>query len=296
MLTNILSAFPFSPIQPFHKGLERRPESLQSSISLTYLGTAGFVFSGSNRTLVVDPYVTRPSLNQHAFTKLQSDEYLVKKWIPNADDVLVGHAHHDHILDAPCVCHQTGARLIGSEDVIRVGRAAGVPESQMLATHGRDDIACGEGNLVRGIPAAHGKVYFNRVPLPGRIPDTFKWPTNYWRFRHGHVLNWYIELDGLKFMHVDSAEFFAKEWNGLEVDVLCLCAIGRNSRPNYIEEAISIVKPKIVMACHWDCFWIPMEAEQQYTLPMVDLEGFIRDVEAFGSEPMVLPVGATVGL
>ena len=39
---------------------------------------------------------------------------------------LVGHAHHDHILDAPCVCHQTGARLIGSEDVIRVGRAAGL--------------------------------------------------------------------------------------------------------------------------------------------------------------------------
>ncbi len=125
MLTDILSGIPFSPIQPFHDGLERRPESLQSSITLTYLGTAGFVFSGSNRTLVVDPYVTRPSLNQHAFTKLQSDEQLVQKWIPSADDVLVGHAHHDHILDAPCLCHQTGARLIGSEDVVRVGRAAG---------------------------------------------------------------------------------------------------------------------------------------------------------------------------
>ena len=294
MLTNMLSGIPFSPIQPFHNGLERRPKSLQSSISLTYLGTAGFVFSGSNRTLVVDPYVTRPSLNQHAFSKLESDESLVRKWIPSADDVLVGHAHHDHILDAPCVCHQTGGRLIGSEDVIRVGRAAGLPESQLLSTQGRENITCGEGNLVRGIPSAHGKVYFNRIPLQGNIPETFKWPANYWQFRHGHVLNWYIELDGLKFMHVDSAEFFAKEWDGIEVDVLCLCAIGRNARPNYIEEAISIVKPKIVMACHWDCFWIPMESSQHYTLPMVDLEGFVRDVEACGAEPMVLPIGATV--
>lgn len=296
MLTNILSGIPLSPIQPFHKGLERRPESLQSSISLTYLGTAGFIFSGTNRTLVVDPYVTRPNLNQHAFTKLQSNEGLVRKWIPNADDVLVGHAHHDHILDAPCVCHQTGARLIGSEDVIRVGRAAGLPEGQLLATKGKENIPCGEGNLVRGIPSAHGKVYFNRVTLPGNISEDFKWPAHYWNFRHGHVLNWYIELDGLKFMHVDSAEFFAKEWAGIEVDVLCLCAIGRNSRPNYIEEAISIIKPKIVMACHWDCFWIPMESGKQYTLPMVDLEGFIRDVETCGAAPMVLPIGETVPL
>lgn len=293
MLTNILSAIPLSPIQPFHKGLERRPMSLQSSTTLTYLGTAGFVFSTPNRTVVLDPYVTRPGLNQHLGTLLPNEE-LVRKWIPKADDVLVGHAHHDHILDAPCVCHQTGARLIGSEDVIRVGRAAGLPQEQLLSTQGKEDIPCGEGNLVRGIPSAHGKVYFNRVTLPGNISEDFKWPAKYWQFRHGHVLNWYMELDGLKYMHVDSAEFFADEWQGLEVDVLCLCAIGRNARPNYIEEAISIVKPKIVMACHWDCFWIPMEAEQQYTLPMVDLEGFIKTVEACGATPMVLSIGETV--
>jgi L-ascorbate metabolism protein UlaG (beta-lactamase superfamily) len=295
MLTNLLSAFPISPIQPFHKGLERRPESLQSSISLTYLGTAGFVFSTPNRTVVVDPYVTRPSLNQHAFT-FQPNEALVQKWILKVDDVLVGHAHHDHILDAPCVCHQTGARLIGSSDVIRVGRAAGIPEKQLLETNGRENIDCGPGNLVRGIPSAHGKVYFNRVTLPGHIPEDFKWPAKYWHFRHGHVLNWYIELDGLRFMYVDSAEFFAKEWQGITVDVLCLCAIGRNARPSYIEEAIEILQPKVVMACHWDCFWIPMESDQQYTLPMVNLEGFIQDVEKCGAKPMVLPIGETISV
>ena len=31
-----------------------------------------------------------------------------------ADDVLVGHAHMDHVLDAPSLCMRTGARLIGS--------------------------------------------------------------------------------------------------------------------------------------------------------------------------------------
>ena len=180
--------------------------------------------------------------------------------------------------------------------MIRVGRAAGLAKELLLSTQGKEDIPCGEGNLVRGIPSAHGKVYFNRIPLQGVFQRISNGLQITGQFRHGHVLNWYIELDGLKFMHVDSAEFFAKEWQGIEVDVLCLCAIGRNARPNYIEEAISIVKPKIVMACHWDCFWIPMSSTQQYTLPMVNLEGFIRDVESCGVEPMVLPVGETVSL
>ncbi len=296
MLTRFLSSMPLSPILPFHQGLHRTPTLLDSSVSVTYLGTAGFIFSTPNRDIVVDPYVTRPPLNQHAFSRLKPNESLVKRVIPKADDVLIGHAHHDHILDAPCLCAQTGARLIGSEDVARVGRAAGLPETQILSTQGREDISCGGDAMVRGIPSAHGKVYFNKVTLPGSIGADFSWPAYYWQFRHGHVLNWYLELNGLRVMHVDSAEFFAKEWDGIEVDVLCLCAIGRAARPNYISEAISLTKAKIVMACHWDCFWIPFDAEQQYLLPMVDLEGFIEEVEENGAEPMVLPIGSTVQL
>ncbi len=290
MLTHFLSSMPFLPTTPFEKRHHRFPTSLESSVSLTYLGTAGFIFSTEDRTIVVDPYISRPGLHQH-LTRLESDTELVRQHIPKADDVLVGHAHHDHILDAPCVCHQTGARLIGSKDVARVGLAAGVSPEQIVETQGREDIPCGSKALVRGIPSAHGKVYFNRVTLPGSIAENFSWPAYYWQFRHGQVLNWYIETGGLKFLHVDSAEFFAEEWKGLEVDVLCLCAIGRAARPNYIEEAISLVKPKIVMACHWDCFWIPFDSPQQYLLPQVDIEGFIRDVEHCGVEPMVLPIG-----
>ena len=296
MLTNLISTMPLSPILPFHKGLERRPAALRSSTSVTYLGTAGFIFSTPDRNIVVDPYVSRPSLQQHAFRKLVSNDKLVQKIIPDADDVLIGHSHHDHILDAPCLCHQTGARLIGSEDVARVGKAAGIPSDQIVVTNGREDISCGPSAMVRGLPSAHGKVYFNRVTLPGNIAPDFKWPSFYWQFKHGKVLNWYIETGGLRFLHVDSAEFFADEWKGIEVDVLCLCAIGRAARPNFIEEAIALTKPKIVMACHWDCFWIPFESSTQYLLPQVDLEGFIKDVERCGVQPMVLPIGDTVTL
>ena len=279
-------------LKPFSSDMIQHHSGLGTSVSLTYLGTAGFVFSSKNRKIVVDPYVSRPSLLAHT-KRLQSDVQLVEQYIPQADDVLVGHSHHDHILDAPCLCKSTGARLIGSPDVIRVGRAAGVPESQLLSTEGREDILCGDTSFVRGIPSIHGRV-FTRVPLPGTIPDTFTWPAFYWQFKHGLVLNWLIEMDGLRILHVDSADFLEREWNGLEVDVLCLCAIRRESRPNFIEDAIRLTKPKVVMACHWDCFWIPMDAETQYCLPGVHLNGFVDEVKEQGVQPMVMGIGDSV--
>jgi L-ascorbate metabolism protein UlaG (beta-lactamase superfamily) len=82
----------------------------------------------------------------------------VRRLIPKADDVLIGHAHFDHILDAPELCRQTGARLIGSRAACMVGRAAGLPEAQLVETAGREDIGSGAWTL-RGLPSVHGKAF-----------------------------------------------------------------------------------------------------------------------------------------
>ena len=55
---------------------------------------------------------------------------------PRANDVLVGHAHHDHVLDAPEVCRHTGARFIGGPDACQVARAAGLPETHSRPRRG----------------------------------------------------------------------------------------------------------------------------------------------------------------
>ena len=65
--------------------------------------------------MVLDPFVTRHPLGHLLANKpLPSDPALVRRLIPRADDVLIGHAHFDHILDGPVLCQQTGARLVGS--------------------------------------------------------------------------------------------------------------------------------------------------------------------------------------
>ena len=140
-------------------------------------GTAGFVLSAPERTVVLDPFVTRLPLGHLLANKpLPSDPALVQRLIPKADDVLIGHAHFDHILDGPVLCQQTGARLVGSRAACMVGRAAGLPEAQLVETAGRQDIASGAWTL-RGLPSVHGKALFGKIPLPGDITAVY-WPVS----------------------------------------------------------------------------------------------------------------------
>lgn len=283
--------------------LHHAPVAADADLRLRYLGTAGFVLEHGQHTLVVDPYVSRNGWLQTLFGRLTVDEERLHRVVPRADDVLVGHAHYDHVLDAPALCHRHGARLIGSPAVGMVGRAAGLPEAQIVVTHGHEDIATGPG-FVRGLPSAHGRVYFNRVSLPGDITAPPRWPPRVTELRHGLVLNWYVELGGLRLVHVDSADFHRAEWERLDadhgvrehgVDVLCLCAIGRRYRPHYVQEAVQLLRPRVVLACHWDLFTTPYE-EDPAVLPGVDLPGFVAEVEAAGSTPVILPLDGELGL
>lgn len=259
-----------------------------SAITMTYLGTAGFVLSSAERTLVLDPFITRPNLVDSLTKRLHSNPSLVRQVIPHADDVLIGHAHYDHILDAPVLCKQTGARLIGSRATCNVGRAAGLPESQLVETQGRENIACGSWT-VRGLPSRHGKAVLGRIPFAGDMPTPPAWPARMHELKHGLVLNWWVDTGHLKIVHIDSADFIPQELHGMQADVVCLCAIGRHYRPNYVKEVVQLLKPKWIVPCHWDTMITPFDSEPEL-LPMVDLQGMIDEIRAEGVEAVIMPM------
>jgi len=288
-----------SPLKPVDPGLYYRGEAdADAAVRLRYLGTAGFVLEVEGHTLVIDPYLSRPSLLETAVKRLVPKGDVIRRVIPHADDVCVGHAHHDHVLDAPVLCQQTGARLIGSPDVCNVGRAAGLPEAQLVETTGHEVIRSGPVQLT-GLPSRHGRVYFDRVTLAGDIPKPPPWPPRFTDLRHGLVLNWHIVAAGVRLVHVDSADFFNHEFDkafhDAPADVLLLCTVGRRYRPRYVEDAVRRSGAKKVVAIHWDSFFTPYD-DEPVCIPGVDLPGFVRDVERAGAEPIVLPFDGTLGL
>lgn len=258
------------------------------SIELEYLGTAGFVIRHPERTIVLDPYLSRPALWPTLVKPLLPNKTLIQRIIPHADDVLIGHAHYDHILDAPDLCLQTGARLIGSRATVMVGRAAGLPEAQLVETTGREDIPSGSWT-VRGLPSIHGKAVFGRIPLAGDITAPPAWPPRFYQLKHGLVLNWLVDTGGLKIMHIDSADFLEEELVGQRADVVCLCAIGRKYRPNYVKDVVRLLQPKWIVPCHWDTMITALE-DTPDLLPDVDLLGFIDEIKQAGCEPVLMPI------
>ncbi|MDP2229025.1 MAG: MBL fold metallo-hydrolase [Moraxellaceae bacterium] len=256
-------------------------------LEITYLGTAGFIIQNAARTVVLDPYLSRPGLRQTLSAPLRPDTALIRRIIPHADDVLVGHAHYDHILDAPDLCRLTGARLIGSRSTVMVGRTAGLPSSQLLETEGREDIKSGDWT-VRGLPSRHGKV-FGRIPFPGDIATPPPWPPRMRDLKHGLVLNWVVDTGGLRIVHIDSADFINAELASQRADVVCLCAIGRRFRPDYVKDVVRLLQPKWIIPCHWDTMMTPLHAEPDL-IPTVDLPGFVREIREAGCEPLLMPL------
>jgi L-ascorbate metabolism protein UlaG (beta-lactamase superfamily) len=252
-----------------------------------YLGTSGFVLTGAGRTFVLDPYLSRPGVLRTLFGRLNPDAELIAREIPHADDVLVGHAHYDHALDAPVLCRQTGARLIGSESTLNIGRAAGLPEAQMVRADG--PVMCGEARATP-LPSRHGKAIFGRIPLPGHIERPPSWPPRMTELRHGQVYNWHLDLGDASVLHVDSADYDEEQVSAVRADVLCLCAVGRQYRRDYTRRIIELTRPSVVIPCHWDDFSVPWGAPARQ-LPGVDVEGFVAEIRAAGARAVVLGLG-----
>ncbi|MED5369564.1 MAG: MBL fold metallo-hydrolase [Myxococcota bacterium] len=261
--------------------------------TLRWLGTAGFTLESGQKTLVFDPFISRPGLLRTALLPLPVDKATLRREIPRADDVLVGHSHYDHALDAPALCEQTGATLWGSVDTANIARGYGLPEHQIRIVPENEDIEL-SGGIARALPSQHGRVYFNRVSLAGDIPKPVRWPPRTTDLRHGAVYTWWVNWGGLKVVHVDSADYRTELLQGLEADVVCLCAIGRKYRPGYTQEILAALKPKLVVPCHWDWFFGPLSKPTR-CLPGVDLPGFLGEIRSCGHEPCLLPVGGSVG-
>src|SRR5213075_3140263 len=76
-------------------------------IVLTYLGVAGWQLEAAGTIVITDPYLSRPA---DPDAPLVPDAAAIAAHTPpHADLVLVGHSHHDHLLDAPSVARRTGA-------------------------------------------------------------------------------------------------------------------------------------------------------------------------------------------
>lgn len=213
-------------------------------LKLRWFGVAGVEFSLKGRTLLIDPFFTRPSpWKMITLQRVSPDAALIMRYVHRADYVLVSHGHYDHLLDVPEVLRLTGARAYGSRNIYRLLVSHGLPKERLAHIRVGDRIDL-DPFQVEVFPARH-----TRTPLDRWINGTFsphRPPLRLVDYRMDDCFSFRI--------HAAGKTILAGNYP-VPADVLLIAPF---HPPAQLEEILRGVAPQVVIPIHWDNFTRPL--------------------------------------
>jgi L-ascorbate metabolism protein UlaG (beta-lactamase superfamily) len=122
-----------------------------SRATLDWLGCATFRLTIDDLVVFLDAYIDRvPAAPPVGLTTADVDR---------ADWIVVGHSHFDHLWGAESIARNTGARILGSYETMRVMEQAGVPVDQLLPVAGGERVRLGPDATVTAFPSQHSCIW-----------------------------------------------------------------------------------------------------------------------------------------
>jgi L-ascorbate metabolism protein UlaG (beta-lactamase superfamily) len=126
--------------------------------TLDWYGCATFRLRTAGLTIFLDAYIDR--VPGAPGSGLRADDIDACDWI------VVGHSHFDHLYGAERIAANTGCRIIGSYETVRVLEACGVPLDRMIVVAGGERVALGKDVTVSVFPSQHSCVWSQGQMLP----------------------------------------------------------------------------------------------------------------------------------
>lgn len=251
---------------------------LPPGLALQWLGTAGFCLSYEGYHLLIDPYVTRLPIAQVFAGIPRADEAQVRRYVAQADAVLLTHTHFDHALDVATLCRAYGCPAYGSRSLCSLLGLHGLSHLARLAEPYRP-MSLGPFQ-VTFVPSRHSKLLLGlAVPFAGEFTCDHLDRLRGWDYRCGDVYGLHIALDGWSCYHQGSAEISEDQVRHRGVDVLLTCIAGRGFSKDYVARAVHALQPAVVVAHHHDNFFLPLDGPMGFSFN-VNLGGFVDEVKA----------------
>jgi L-ascorbate metabolism protein UlaG (beta-lactamase superfamily) len=239
-------------------------------IQVRFAGVSTLLFDDGETAWMLDGFFTRPDKWKSLAGKIGPDRAIIEKNLkrlnvpPRLMAVVPAHSHYDHAMDAPVVASLTGARLIGSSSTINIGRGLSLPKEQWQQVVPNETVTLGKWKLTF-ILSRHSPTLIK----PCRHHDTIDLPLvpprHFSAWCAGEVWAILVTHDsGLRILVNASAGFCKCSLAGRQADVVFLGigTLGRQS-PAYREqlwnEVVRRVRPRRVIAIHWDDFSKPLD-------------------------------------
>lgn len=119
--------------------------------TLDWYGCSTFRLRTMDVSVFLDAYIDRaPGADGTGLSAADIDE---------CDWIVIGHSHFDHLWGAERIMANTGARLIGSYESVRLLEQAGVPLDRMICVSGGERIELGAGLTVSVYPSLHSSLW-----------------------------------------------------------------------------------------------------------------------------------------
>lgn len=246
------------------------PTPPREPIALTYLGVAGWQLEAAGKTILTDPYFSRPADPDQP---LVPDVAAIAAHAPaHADLIVVGHSHYDHVLDVAEVARRTGAEVIGSLSTIRVALASGIPENQLTGIAGGEDLVR-SGFTVRVIRSLHSMI--GAADTLGEIGEAPRLPMPQSGYKAGGTFAYLIRIAGHEVLVLSTANFIEAELAGVHPDIAIIAPGLREQIRDYSCRLIHVLgDPPIVLATHFDD-WKHAPADHP---PSEDIQKFVAEI------------------
>lgn len=237
-----------------------RPVLAANEIAVTWLGVAGALVRGRHATVAFDPYVSRRNLATSLFGTLRPDTKAIDRYIPKVDLVVIGHAHEDHILDAPYLVQRDGADLVGSLTAANVARGYGAPVDKLHV------VGPGEFVNIRGVGVTAERAghvtLLGKVPGSGSVTSAKPGPYRGAEFKTGGARFWRVMVDGIRIGHLSSGKLAREDLPpGMDVDVLLMSTAQMKPADKVVERLLAATHPTFVVPIHNDLFFLDLEAD-----------------------------------
>ncbi|MGC1209769.1 MAG: MBL fold metallo-hydrolase [Micromonospora sp.] len=234
------------------------------AVSFRWWGTSGWRIDIGDRTVLVDPYLSRfdTGLFTGAFnpaTPLRVDTGAVDSCVDRAENVLVTHTHWDHFADVPYIAGRTGARVIGTLTAYHLGLAYGVPAGQLSPVRGGEVLDFGD-YTIEVVSSLHSRNGSYSVAFPGVRVTQPPRPATIADLPEGDTLAYQIRIaDGPAVFFMGASDLNERNLAGLAPDVAMVASAATTSTADYVPRLMAALDyPKVVVPVHWDNFETPL--------------------------------------
>lgn len=249
-------------------------------IKITFFGNTTLLFDDGDTQVLIDGFITRPSIPELLFLRLKPDgdkaDHIIEQYgmKDKLEAVFVAHTHHDHVMDAPHFSEAADAVMYGSSSTLNVGRGHRIDESQLSLLEGQNTVEIGDF-IVSAIPSIHSEPTAFNDNIGQEIEEPLEQPAHALRYKEGGSFDFYIQHGEKDILVRPSFNYAEGQYDNLDVDLLFLGITGYgkedvNYRQAFYEETVLETSPETVVPIHWDNFTAPAEEPLEAIFPMAD--------------------------